>query len=382
MQYVHLMDLNLKEYLSGENAMPIYELKENDIIPVPETTFTSEGVKERKDLQRLIKKNVNVVLPDSLIISEEFGDWDDSRRRIDLLAIDKDANVVVIELKRTEDGGHMDLQALRYAAMVSNMTFEQAVDTFAKYLEKNTQDGDAQKKLLEFLSWNQPQEDQFAQDVRIVLISSGFSKELTTTVLWLIERGIDIICVRLKPYKLDDRLLFDTQQLIPLPEAADYQVKVQQKEQRERTERKAESRNKELLLRFWTQLLHSARTKTDLHKSISPAKENRIWTLRGGIYYIYVVKGKKAVVEFYIDTGDKNRNEKMFDHFFSQRDIIEQSFGSSLKWERKDSAKSCKIYHIVAENGHLSNEGEWDELHEKMIDAMIRVEKAFAPHMD
>ena len=33
----------------------------------------------------------------------------------------------MIELKRTDDGGHMDLQAIRYAAMVSSMTFAQAI---------------------------------------------------------------------------------------------------------------------------------------------------------------------------------------------------------------------------------------------------------------
>jgi RecB family endonuclease NucS len=44
------------------------------------------------------------------LVAAEFGDWEDSRRRIDLLAIDKAANLVVIELKRTEDGGHMELE--------------------------------------------------------------------------------------------------------------------------------------------------------------------------------------------------------------------------------------------------------------------------------
>jgi hypothetical protein len=35
----------------------------------------------------------------------------------------------VTALKRTEDGGHMELQALRHAAMVSTMTFDQLVET-------------------------------------------------------------------------------------------------------------------------------------------------------------------------------------------------------------------------------------------------------------
>ena len=51
-----------------------------------------------------------------LVVAEEFGDWEESKRRIDLLGLDRDATLVVIELKRTDDGGHMELQAIRYAA--------------------------------------------------------------------------------------------------------------------------------------------------------------------------------------------------------------------------------------------------------------------------
>jgi len=43
---------------------------------------------------------------------------------------------VVIELKRTEDGGHMELQAIRYAAMVSAMTFDGAVEIYGRYLRE------------------------------------------------------------------------------------------------------------------------------------------------------------------------------------------------------------------------------------------------------
>lgn len=58
-----------------------------------------------------------------MVLAEEFGDWEESRRRIDILCLDSDARLIVVELKRTEDGGHMELQALRYASMVSRMTF-------------------------------------------------------------------------------------------------------------------------------------------------------------------------------------------------------------------------------------------------------------------
>ena len=213
--------------------MPIYELTKDSIDPLPETTFAKLGIGERSDLQRLLRDNVGVVAPDTLVISEEFGSWEDSRRRIDLLAIDKEANLVVIELKRTEDGGHMELQSVRYAAMVSTMTFQQAVQVYSEYLTKRKLDIDAESELLKFLGWDEADEEEFANDVRIVLASAEFSKELTTAVLWLCDRGIDIRCVRLKPYGTKERIQLDVQQVIPLPEAEDYQIKVREKKRAE-----------------------------------------------------------------------------------------------------------------------------------------------------
>lgn len=96
--------------------MPLYEMQSDNLRPVSETSFAAHGVSERTDLQPLLREPIEVVSRDIVIIAEEFGDWQDSARRIDLLALDRDANLVVIELKRTQDGSHMDLQALRYAA--------------------------------------------------------------------------------------------------------------------------------------------------------------------------------------------------------------------------------------------------------------------------
>lgn len=212
--------------------MPIYEITPDKIVAIPRTSFAEAGLLERMDLQRLLREQIGVLAPDTLVLSEEFADWEDSRRRIDLLAIDRDANLVVIELKRTEDGGHMELQALRYAAMVSTMTLERAVSVYASHL--GVEPEDAQTRLLEFLGWEEPDEERFAQDVRILLASAEFSKELTTAVLWLNQRDLDIRCVRLRPYRDGSRVLLDVTQVIPLPEADEYQVRLRDKETRER----------------------------------------------------------------------------------------------------------------------------------------------------
>ncbi len=104
--------------------MAVFRLTKESIVQLPATSFAAKGIKERTDLQRLLKPNIAVVAPDVLIICDEFEEWEDSKRRIDLLGIDRTGTLVVIELKRDDDGGHMELQAIRYAAMVSRMTFQ------------------------------------------------------------------------------------------------------------------------------------------------------------------------------------------------------------------------------------------------------------------
>ncbi len=219
--------------------MAIYSFKKSALQKVETTTFNSEGILERQHLQAAIKQQIEIVAPDCMVISEEFSEWSGSQRRIDLLAIDKDGNLVVIELKRTETGEHMELQALRYAAMASTLTFSRATEIYQKYLISIGSEDNAENILVEFLGWAEPQEDDFALDVRIILVSANFSKELTTSVMWLNERNLDICCVRLIPYKYQEQVLVDVQQIIPLPEVESYQIKIKQQSEERREARKS-----------------------------------------------------------------------------------------------------------------------------------------------
>jgi len=168
--------------------MAIFRITDSSIEKIDETTFAREKLLERKDLQKRLKANISVLSPDLMVVDEEFGDWEDSSRRIDLLCLDKDAHLVVVELKRTEDGGHMELQAVRYAAMVSSMTFDQLVAAHAHFLGcENSEKAEA--AILNFLTVESPGEAKLSDEVRIILVSADFSIELTTTVLWLNKFG-------------------------------------------------------------------------------------------------------------------------------------------------------------------------------------------------
>src|ERR1700753_732437 len=106
----------------------------DELVAVPSSTFATEKVLERVDLQRLLRARIDAIADDVLVVAEEFGAFTEARRRIDLLGLDREGRLVGFELKRTGDGGHLELQALRYAAMISTMTFDDLVGHYETYL--------------------------------------------------------------------------------------------------------------------------------------------------------------------------------------------------------------------------------------------------------
>ena len=360
--------------------MPIYEIRQDSLAQVNATSFETERLSERHDIQRLLKHRIAALEDGLMVLAEEFSDWQDSSRRIDLLCLDTNANLVVVELKRTADGGHMELQALRYAAMVSAMTFEQAVETYARFRAANGGGGQADHdaargELLAFLNWAEPEEDAFAKDTRIVLAAADFGKELTTAVMWLRDRDIDIRCVRLKPYRLEDgRVLMDIQQLIPLPEAVDFQTQIGAKRMAERKER---TERHDLRYRFWEQLLARAKDRNPVHANRSPGRDTWISGSigRAGFAIIYGMRQFNNSVYLWI-ANDK----AAFDTLFAQREAIEADFGAPLDWNETPGQMGRGVS-FGQDGGYRSDPEEWPAIQERMIDAMIRLDRAVRPRV-
>lgn len=79
----------------GSKALGLYLLSDSALSHFQETTFQSERLLERRDLQWRLRDSIDIIASDLMVISEEFGSWEDSRRRIDLLCIDRAACLVV-----------------------------------------------------------------------------------------------------------------------------------------------------------------------------------------------------------------------------------------------------------------------------------------------
>ena len=151
-------------------------------------------------------------------------------------------------------------------------------------------------------------------------------------------------------------------------------------------ERKEYAQRHVLRKEFWTQLLEKAKEKTDLHSNVSPNIYS--WVAAGagksGIVYSYVITYKFAEVEIYLDRGkefeEPNINKIRFDKLYENKGEIEKDFGGELNWERLDNRRACRIS-VVFKNVGLNDKDKWDSIQNKMIDSMIRLEKAFRRHI-
>lgn len=137
--------------------------------------------------------------------------------------------------------------------------------------------------------------------------------------------------------------------------------------------------------KFWTQLLNYSKQKTKLHANISPTQHNWLGTSAGkqGLGYNYALRKNEAQVELYIDRGKEKgeENKEIFDQLNSKKAEIEKAYGEGLNWERLEGKRACRISKRITIGGYRDEEEKWPQIHEAMVDSMIRLSNSLKSHI-
>jgi len=356
------------------------DVQKNSIKKLNIRRFAELGFGERTHLQEWLANNPEALGESLLIIQKEFDGFDDTRERLDLLALDKKANLVLVENKLDDSGRDVVWQALKYASYCSSLRKEQIVRIFQQYLDRVQPGTDATTVLCEFLEVQDLDEVIFnpGNNQRIVFVAAKFRKEVTSTVMWLISHGIRLQCFKVTAYEGDDQLLLDIDQIIPTPEVEDFIIQIREKEiEKDSVETELKQRHK-LRLAFWEQALEALRNSgTTLYNNISPSKEH--WLNAGsgisGIGYALIFGKKEARVDLSIGTGNTLKNKFIFDELFKRQLEIQASFGddSALEWRRMDSNKSSIISFSKDFDGYNCN--CWGEMIDWLVKHIIKLEE-------
>jgi len=363
--------------------MFLIDTQNKKAVPLEKKSFSGLKLSERYDLQEWIADNPRILGENLLIIQKEFDGFSETNERIDLLALDESGKLVIIENKLDDSGKDVVWQALKYVSYCATLTKNEISEVYQRYLSQ----GDAQEKISEFYEGQDFESirlNPVEGDQRIILVAANFRKEVTSTVLWLRNyHGVDIICIKVTPYKDGEKLYLDVEQIIPIQDIGDYQIRLTAKKQEETISLKQEATRLKTRYRFWEKALPVLRVKTGIYNNVSSSNDNWLTGASGysGIVFNPVIRIDGARAELYIDTGDEQRNASIFDKLRSKENYINSSFPGELIWQDLSGKRACRICVQYYEFG-LNNEEYWDEIINWLADNIAALIKVFKPMLD
>lgn len=358
----------------------------NRIKAIKTKSFSELGFTERKHLQEWLAHEPSALGEELLIIQKEFDGFDDTRERLDLLALDKDGNLVIIENKLDDSGRDVVWQSLKYASYCASLTKLQIVEIFQQYLnryEKQVSDEsvtDASTQICEFL--DAPDLDEVKLNLgnsqRIVMVAANFRKEVTSTALWLLGQGISIQCFKVTPYSHGEQLLINIDQIIPTPEAKELMIGINAKEAEEKSTEVVLKNRHNVRREYWEHALEVFQgSSCALYNNISPSKDH--WLSAGsglsGCPYALIFLQKELRVEISLARSSTEENKFIFDFLLGKKEKIEEGFGEPLEWLRLDDKKSSRIQFSCKVDGF--NKDHWQDWVEWHLKHMIKLEEAF-----
>lgn len=355
------------------------DTQQNRIKNLKKKTFNELGFKERAHLQEWLANEPQALGEAFLIIQKEFDGFNGTNERLDLLALDKEGNLVIIENKLDDTGKDVTWQVLKYASYCSTLNKEHIKDIYQSYLDKTGSGENAVNKLSTF--YNQEFEEialNPGHTQRIILVAANFRKEVTSTVLWLLNYKLRIQCFKATPFALGDQLFLTMEQIIPTKDTEDFVISMADKNQDEiNTQESLKSRHS-LRMEFWSKALPQLKGKTPIFQNSSPTKDH--WLSAGGTgisgaRYTMVITKNYAGVQLEFAKASKEDNKKLFDELLNYKLKIEDEFGHPLVWERMDDNISSRVAHNL-EGVNIFNRDDWHKMLGFLITSIVALEKA------
>ena len=98
-------------------------------------------------------------------------------------------------------------------------------------------------------------------------------------------------------------------------------------------------------------------------------------------YSTSFAQGGRVRAEVYIDTGDKLRNEAIFDELHAQKEAIEAAYGSILEWEKLEAKRACRIAIYI--DGDIDVDSEkLSEIKKWVVANLLRMKQVLPPFLE
>lgn len=350
--------------------MFILDQENNQLQKAKVCTFKELHLEERNHLQEWIANEPSSLGEELLIIQKEFDGFADTKERLDLLAIDKQGRLVIIENKLDDSGRDVTWQAIKYASYCSSLSKAEIIQIYQKYLLGS--DVSAEDSISEFLG--KPIEDvELNPDnsQRIFFVAANFRKEVTSSVLWLANFGLNIKCFKVTPYQYGNRVLVDFDQIIPIKDTEDYTIKMASKKQEAAQEAGATAARRDKRLAYWLEFADYNKKVNGPFANSNGSPDNWLGKSLGlaGINCEVLINNVDTRVEISFNLGNKDDNKEAFDFFAAHSDEIDKALSAyPLVWDRMDDKITCRIRTRRSDLSY-QNEDQKEEIFKYLTDA-------------
>lgn len=347
-------------------------------VSLEKKTFSELNFSERNDLQEWIADNPMILGERLLIIQKEFAGFSDTKERLDLLALDEYGNLVIIENKLDDSGRDVVWQALKYVSYCATLTKADICDIFQSYLDDGQIAKDVIAEFFDNPDFESIRLNPNDGDQRIIFVAANFRKEVTSTVLWLRDHGVDITCIKVSVYQDEGKLYLDTEQILPIQDIGDYQIRLIAKKQEDIFSSGEEVTRHKQIRAFWERALPVLRNETGLFAGVSPSSDHWLTGSSGfsGIAFNPIILKDKARAEMYIDTGDAERNKRIFKELHEKKDEYESRFGAEIDWQELPKKRACRIC-VFNYNSGLVDTEQWDSAIEFLAKNIAKLMEVF-----
>lgn len=309
---------------------------------ITETTFYESNLKERQHIEEWLRKNPEIMGEELLIIGHEYDDFENNER-IDLLAIDKEGNLVVIEVKHDNSGISVDFQALKYVSYMSRRTLKEIIEIYSKYIDDNSLQLDPIQEIMEFLNVDDESllNDMINNTQRIIIIGKEFDKRVLSVCAWLYENGINVKCISIKPYKYNEEIFIDTNQIIPPEKIEEYYINKKSRT----SNQEIKSDNK--VIKFLSSIVENINSMSNLNIKY-PGKRYYLGAYNiknANISFCISYSKRNAVASISAESSKKDATDILKRIFNEKEDYISKELG--IKVSLESGIRNENVYRLL-----------------------------------
>lgn len=98
-------------------------------------------------------------------------------------------------------------------------------------------------------------------------------------------------------------------------------------------------------------------------------------------YSVSFATGNRMRAELYLDSGDKEKNENLFEYLLERKYEIENTFGEEFSWEKLETKRACRIAVYIGasiedDTEHLEKIEAW------AIEHLLKMKKVFPVYIE